>query len=66
VLVPISDFRTSNNRRLEGVGVTPDIRVMPSAEDVSAKRDAALERALEALRMGSANARATPARERRQ
>lgn len=59
VLVPISDFRTSNNRRLEGVGVTPDIRVMPSAEDLSGKRDAALERAMEVLRIGSTNARTT-------
>jgi carboxyl-terminal processing protease len=50
VLVPISDFRTFNDRRLEGVGVRPDIRVMPSDEDLTGKRDAVLERAVEVLR----------------
>jgi carboxyl-terminal processing protease len=50
VLVPVSDFRTAANRRLEGTGVTPDIRVMPTLEDVRAGRDVAVERALAALR----------------
>ena len=59
VLVPISDFRTSNNRRLEGVGVTPDIRVMPGEEDLANKRDAAIERAQEFLRNASSPARTT-------
>ncbi len=59
VLVPISDFRTYNNRRLEGVGVTPDIRVMPGEEDVTGKRDAALEKALEVLRNASGPTRTT-------
>jgi carboxyl-terminal processing protease len=46
VLVPVSDFRTAGNRRLEGVGVTPDVRVLPTLEDVRAGRDPVLEQAL--------------------
>jgi carboxyl-terminal processing protease len=59
VLVPISDFRTSTNQRLEGVGVTPDIRVMPGDDDVTGKHDVVLERALEILRSAPSAARTT-------
>jgi C-terminal processing protease CtpA/Prc len=52
--VPISDFITTTGKRIEGVGVTPDIRVMPTLEDVRAGRDATLERAVNLLRETSA------------
>lgn len=47
--VPITDFRTARDLRIEGAGVAPDIRVMPTLEDVRAGRDPALERALSLL-----------------
>src|SRR5262249_27830825 len=47
--VPITDFRTAKDWRIEGAGVTPDIRVMPTLEDVRAGRDPTLERALDLL-----------------
>jgi carboxyl-terminal processing protease len=50
VRVPISDFRTSTDQRIEGVGLTPDIRVMPTLDDVRDGRDAAIERAVALLR----------------
>lgn len=49
VRVPISDFRTSKGARIEGVGLVPDVRVMPTLDDVRAGRDPALETALEML-----------------
>jgi carboxyl-terminal processing protease len=51
--VPTSDVRTSTRRRLEGVGVTPDIRVLPTLADVRAGRDPTLERAVRVIRSGS-------------
>jgi C-terminal processing protease CtpA/Prc len=53
--VPISDFITTTGKRIEGVGVTPDIRVMPTLEDVRAGRDVTLERAVNLLRETSAS-----------
>lgn len=47
--VPLRDYHRLGNRRIEGVGVEPDIRVVPTLEDVRAGRDPALERALEEL-----------------
>ena len=41
--VPISDFLTATGKRIEGVGVAPDIRVMPTLEDVALGRDPSLE-----------------------
>jgi carboxyl-terminal processing protease len=35
--------------RFEGVGITPDIEVLPTAADLRAGRDPELERALEVL-----------------
>ena len=49
VRVPITDFRTTTNKRIEGVGVMPDVRVMPTLDDVRDERDVALERALALL-----------------
>jgi carboxyl-terminal processing protease len=56
VQVPISDFLRAGNRRIEGVGVEPDIRVLPTLADVRAGRDAALERAVTALHDGKRRA----------
>jgi carboxyl-terminal processing protease len=50
VNVPIYDFVRGGDRRIEGVGVEPDIRVMPTLEDVRAGRDPVIERALVELR----------------
>jgi len=52
VQVPIIDFLRSGNRRIEAVGVVPDIRVLPTLADVRAGRDAALELAVSALHDG--------------
>jgi len=46
VHVPIMDFVRGGDRRIEGVGVEPDIWILPSLEDVRAGRDPVLERAL--------------------
>jgi C-terminal processing protease CtpA/Prc len=48
--VPVGDYERRNGRRIEGVGVLPDIWILPTLEDVRAGRDPALERALEELR----------------
>jgi C-terminal processing protease CtpA/Prc len=56
VTVPTRGFRSASNRRLEGVGVAPDVRVLPTLEDVRAGRDATLERAVRLIR-ASANSR---------
>jgi C-terminal processing protease CtpA/Prc len=50
--VPTRDIRTSTRRRLEGVGVTPDIRVLPTLADVRAGRDPTLARALRVIGAG--------------
>jgi carboxyl-terminal processing protease len=49
MMVPVSDFHRQGGRRIEGVGVEPDIHVMPTLQDTRAGRDATLERALHAL-----------------
>lgn len=59
VTLPTRDFRSASNRRLEGVGVTPDVRVLPTLQDVRAGRDATLERAVQLIR-ASAGGRPTP------
>ena len=51
--VPITDFRTVKDRRIEGAGVVPDIRVMPTLEDVRAGRDPTVERAVALLSSSS-------------
>ncbi len=52
--VPIRDFYRTDGRRIEGIGVEPDIRVVPTLEDVRADRDPVLEKALELLAAGQA------------
>ncbi len=44
---PVRDrFIRAKERSIEGVGVTPDILLMPALEDVRAGRDPLIERAL--------------------
>jgi carboxyl-terminal processing protease len=56
VQVPIGDFLRVGNRRIEGVGVEPDLRVLPTRADISAGRDVALERAVATLNDGKRRA----------
>jgi carboxyl-terminal processing protease len=44
VQLPVSDVLMPDQSRLENIGVTPDIRVYPTAAQVQAGRDMALER----------------------
>jgi hypothetical protein len=56
MMVPVKDFHRAGNRRIEGVGVEPDVWIMPTIEDVRAGRDAALDKAIEelqSLKMGA-------------
>jgi carboxyl-terminal processing protease len=46
------DIRTPDGRRLEGVGLQPQIAIKPSLADLRAGRDPVLDRALAALRNG--------------
>jgi carboxyl-terminal processing protease len=50
VTIPVRDFVRSGDRRIEGVGVEPDIWILPTLEDIRAGRDPVLERALAKLR----------------
>jgi carboxyl-terminal processing protease len=43
---PIAEFVDSNGRRIEGVGVIPDTRAVPTAEALRAGRDPAMDAAL--------------------
>jgi len=54
--IAFADFRRSSGQRIEAVGVSPDVVVMPTIEDVRAGRDPALERALLELRAARATA----------
>jgi carboxyl-terminal processing protease len=49
VEVAFADVRRMNGQRIEGVGVMPDIPIMPANAEVRAGRDPALERALTEL-----------------
>jgi C-terminal processing protease CtpA/Prc len=40
------EFIRAKERSIEGVGVAPDILLMPTLEDVRAERDPLIERAL--------------------
>ncbi|HEX6398648.1 MAG TPA: hypothetical protein VFZ95_14590, partial [Steroidobacteraceae bacterium] len=44
--IAFADLLRPSGKRIEGVGVVPDVGVMPTLEDVRAGRDPALERAL--------------------
>lgn len=47
--IPVKDFMRSGERRIEGVGVQPDIWILPTLDDVRGGRDPVLERALHEL-----------------
>jgi carboxyl-terminal processing protease len=47
------DYRTSRGMRLEGIGVAPDEMIMLDLADIRARRDRAIERALEVLKLQS-------------
>jgi C-terminal processing protease CtpA/Prc len=44
------DYRTAAGSRLEGAGLTPDMQVAPTLEDLRRGRDRALTLALELLK----------------
>jgi C-terminal processing protease CtpA/Prc len=44
------DYRTATGERLEGHGLMPDERIMLDVGDLRARRDRALERAIERLK----------------
>ena len=50
VQVPISNYFRNDGRRIEGVGVEPDVWILPTLDDVRAKRDPVLDRALQELK----------------
>ena len=50
--VPVADYRRKAGKRIEGVGVQPDIWVLPTLEDVRAGADPVLDRAVLELRKG--------------
>jgi carboxyl-terminal processing protease len=45
------DYRTARGARLEGAGLEPDEQITPTRRDLQTGRDAAMERAVEILRM---------------
>jgi carboxyl-terminal processing protease len=61
VQVPVSDFVRAGDKRIEGVGVEPDIRVIPSLAEIHAGRDPVIERALLELRHIAADESSSPA-----
>lgn len=52
VTVPTHDYFRINGRRIESVGVEPDIEILPTLDDVRAGRDRVLSRALVELAGG--------------
>jgi C-terminal processing protease CtpA/Prc len=54
----VQDFLRIDERRIDGVGVEPDIWIVPTLEDIRAGRDPALERALEEI--GASNRESPP------
>ena len=49
VQVTVGELRMADNESLEGVGVKPDIFLLPTQEDLQKERDPVLDRALEIL-----------------
>ena len=57
--ISISDVIMSDGKRLEKVGVTPDYRVLPTGQDLAARRDPQMAKALELLGVNVTPAQAT-------
>lgn len=53
VYVSIARWLTPAGEQIEGKGVTPNVEVLPTADDVAARRDVAVHRAIELLRAGA-------------
>ncbi len=53
VYVSIARWLTPNGEQIEGKGVTPNVEVLPTPDDVAARRDVAVHRAIELLRAGA-------------
>lgn len=49
VQIPVNDFVRGHDRRIDSVGVEPDIWILPTLDDVRAGRDPALARALKEI-----------------
>ena len=47
--VSVRDYLTADDKRLEGIGVTPDVVIETTIEDLRAGRDPVLEAARQAL-----------------
>jgi len=58
--LPYADVLRPNGKRIDGVGVIPDIPIMPGIEDVRAGRDPVLERALLELAAAAVRAKDSP------
>jgi carboxyl-terminal processing protease len=56
VMIPTQDFVRPGDRRIEGVGVEPDVWILPTLEDVRAGRDPVLERAIQEMQDDSKSA----------
>jgi carboxyl-terminal processing protease len=52
VTIPTCDFMGPDKKRIEGVGVVPDIEIIPALNDIRAGHDLVLERAERELRKG--------------
>jgi carboxyl-terminal processing protease len=50
--IPVCDFTGPDEKRIEGVGVEPDIEIIPTLNDIRAGHDLVLERAKRELRKG--------------
>jgi carboxyl-terminal processing protease len=50
--IPVCDFTGPDEKRIEGVGVEPDIEIIPTLNDIRAGHDLVLERAERELRKG--------------
>jgi carboxyl-terminal processing protease len=52
VRITIAHWLTPNNREIDGVGLTPDIQVTMTADDIKAQKDPQLDRAVQFLTTG--------------
>jgi carboxyl-terminal processing protease len=50
IYITIARWLTPNGEQIEGIGLTPDIQVTPSEEDIASDRDVQLYRAIDYLR----------------